>query len=513
MTDKELIFNENSTSKDNANKTHTVIAYKYSNNKRETLHESVILEGHPMFIRYKNGQVEAVEQIDEDSRIIRPPRKGEYPYPYYEFSSMVEVEAYMNRAKMTSIHSLYSKAKEIDQKYIDQEEPIIILLAASKVWTYFQDLFSTTPYINIIGDNETGKSSVGLEFQYTGYRPVIATSISIANYYRTLGAEEQGQCTIIEDEADNIEEDHEKMKILKSGYEYSAKVPKVNMNTRDQSQTWFSAYCFKMFISEKPLNPVKAKGLVERTLTLHCKPTTSNSLCSIKEVIINPPGDLKKQELYKELIDFRKLMLCYRLIHYKDTIPDFDTGLRNRDKELGNPLLRLFSGTEAYEEIKYALEKFLSERKGRKQKTIKSALQPMIAKLLAKSTKPELSVGQIWDALPQHIPGTVNPQNSNEYQTTEYGTLYRNTLSQMIEGMFGATRKRKSDGSVLIFASKEIKEFQRIYESQSADKNPPHINFRPKKKEGANTMDDGNEGCISSEGCRVCGFIIEEIEE
>jgi hypothetical protein len=58
--------NNNSKSRDNASNTHTIIAYKYSNNKRETLHESVILAGHPMFIRYKNGQVEAVEQIDEE---------------------------------------------------------------------------------------------------------------------------------------------------------------------------------------------------------------------------------------------------------------------------------------------------------------------------------------------------------------------------------------------------------------------------------------------------------------
>ena len=56
-------------------------------------------------------------------------------------------------------------------------------------------------------------------FAYTGYRVVRGTSISGANYYRILGNVEPGQCIIIEDEADNISEDPDKVKILKAGYE------------------------------------------------------------------------------------------------------------------------------------------------------------------------------------------------------------------------------------------------------------------------------------------------------
>lgn len=78
--------NNNSKSRDVANKTHSVVAYKYSNNKRGPLYKSVILAGHPMFIKYENGQVQAVEQIEEDSRIIRPPGREEYPYPAYGFA-------------------------------------------------------------------------------------------------------------------------------------------------------------------------------------------------------------------------------------------------------------------------------------------------------------------------------------------------------------------------------------------------------------------------------------------
>jgi hypothetical protein len=130
---------------------------------------------------------------------------------------------------------------------------------------------------------------------------------------------------------------------------------------------------------------------------------------------------------------------------------------------------------------------------------------------------------EIWNALPSYIPGRLNPQNPNEFQTIEYGTIYRNTLSQKIESidMLGATRKRKSNGSMLIFDEEKIKEPKKIHESESQDKDKAKdatrdTDIEPKKKEDVKTLDDvseGSEGSVSNEGSRVCGFILEEIQE
>jgi hypothetical protein len=91
-----------------------------------------------------------------------------------------------------------------------------------------------------------------------------------------------GQSTIIEDEADNIEEDITKLKNLKHTYEYNSKVPKINMNTEKQIQNWFYGYCLKIIISEKPLSPTKAKGLVERMLTFHCKSAINENILLVQ---------------------------------------------------------------------------------------------------------------------------------------------------------------------------------------------------------------------------------------
>jgi hypothetical protein len=320
-----------------------------------------------------------------------------------------------------------------------------------------------------------------------------------------------GQSTIIEDEADNIEEDITKLKNLKHTYEYNSKVPKINMNTEKQIQNWFYGYCLKIIISEKPLSPTKAKGLVERMLTFHCKSAINENILSIKEIIMNPPGDPSKQKLYQELMEFRKLMLCYRLLHYRNPIPDIDTGLKNRDKELGGPLLCLFHDAKVLRDIKYALQRFLTERKAKKEKTMESALAPLIVKLVTENNTLKLHAAQIWDTLPNAIPGRLNPRNPNEYQTNEYGILYRNTLPQKIVDKFGAVRERQNNGIVLVFDEEKIKELEKMYDQQDKSKDtcaaPTYT--EPHKNEYNNTLEDKREGSESSEGSRICGFIIE----
>ncbi|HET7642234.1 MAG TPA: hypothetical protein VFK40_01895 [Nitrososphaeraceae archaeon] len=133
---------------------------------------------------------------------------------------------------------------------------------------------------------------------------------------------------------------------MKAGYEYNSRVPKINMNTKDQGQNWFFTYCHKILLAEKSLKEYKAPGLVDRTFSFPCRLGTVKY--AIKEVgSRNLNKSPKLQQLYNELLSFRKLMLCYRLVHYKDLLPNMQTGLKNRDEELCKPLLQLFYGTES----------------------------------------------------------------------------------------------------------------------------------------------------------------------
>lgn len=70
-------------------------------------------------------------------------------------------------------------------------------------------------------------------------------SITGANYYRVLGTIEPGQCSIIEDEGDSISEDPDKVRILKSGYEYNTKIPKTKQIPRIRNKIGFMFFVIK----------------------------------------------------------------------------------------------------------------------------------------------------------------------------------------------------------------------------------------------------------------------------
>src|SRR5439155_24114633 len=122
---------------------------------------------------------------------------------------------------------------------------------------FFQDKFSTTHYVGVIGDNGSGKSTVGDTFEAVGYRVVNMTDPTAANFFRVLGTLEPGQCTVVADEAEKIDQSAEIMSTLKTGYHIKGKVARVNMNTGRQE--FFYTYCLKMIIAERSPNERKAK--------------------------------------------------------------------------------------------------------------------------------------------------------------------------------------------------------------------------------------------------------------
>jgi hypothetical protein len=445
-----------------------VPAYKYSAKGTSSLYEAIILSGQPCFVtwsQYHNAK-KMKECIEEATRIIRPPNSEEYPYTPYDFTDERELNEYFARASGTvSLDELYRTVKKsFFQKYVDQDKNILTILSSDSMLTYFQDLFPIIHYSEGIGGNDVGKSSIGYTFEYTGYRVIRGTSISGANYFRILGPVEPGQCTIIEDEGDNISDDPDKVRILKSGYEYNAKIPKTNMNTRNQEQNWFYPYCYKMILAEKSLSEWKAKGLADRTFTFKCRPGRVRH--SIKKVVsetINKSPELER--LYNELLDFRKLMLCYRLVHYEDELPNIKISLINRDEELSYPRLQLFYGTEAFEEIKIALEFFINQRRERRQRSLEAALYPILKDLVSDDPNPVVEVlySSIWTKITEGDTIKGNLLTLTQYETLEYGPIYQNTLSKFIGDKFSASIKHKEEGSVLSFDKQKFESYDDLY--------------------------------------------------
>jgi hypothetical protein len=67
--------------------------------------------------------------------------------------------------------------------------------------------------------------------------------------------------------------------------------------------------------------------------------------------VVNDAGDEQFKKLYEELMNTRKLLLRYRLLHHNDAIPNVKLNLKNRYKQLTKPLIRLFQNSESLDKI------------------------------------------------------------------------------------------------------------------------------------------------------------------
>src|SRR5439155_4419736 len=96
-----------------------------------------------------------------------------------------------------------------------------------------------------------------------------------SNIYRFLGSIQEGQGTICEDEADDLDESPDKMHIYKVGYTTGFRVPR-NDDDVSHGRTQ-DAYCtlgFKAFGAEKLPDSVKTKGFRERVVEQKCQSGT-----------------------------------------------------------------------------------------------------------------------------------------------------------------------------------------------------------------------------------------------
>jgi hypothetical protein len=326
-------------------------------------------------------------------------------------------------------------------------------------------------YLFVLGDNGTGKSVFGDTYELLGYRAVNVTNATEAFWFRIFGSNEAGQVTVIAEEFDRIDEKSQVMAMLKEGYHPNAKVPR--MNNDNTKMDFFLPFGFKILIAESSPSEDKAKGLLDRSFTI--KTHKGLPKYDIKE-IRNPQGNKFRQQLLDEMLDLRRLLLVYKLLHFTDALPEVDVGLDGRDKELCKPLLQLFFGLGASKEtlieIEIALKHFVDIKNNRKEHSQGALVYPVIANIISEYGN-EISTTIIWDAITNSLEGYFDKyvdrdgkeynKNTNVFYTSDYGLVYRNSVIRMIRDKFGAEMKHKESGNVLIFNPGHLARAGKIY--------------------------------------------------
>ena len=443
---------------------------KYS--QGNTLVEAVIIGNKPYFAvvdftanmdvpKFVMPAITLQEAVRPDEKtILKPESCSNRPY---SFKSKEDFDNYIEKARHETMDSLYRKALSVWSKYIDADDFHLKICAADTIFTYRQDTIGMTHYLFFVADNDAGKSNNLTVFNFLAYRNIMSNNMTHANIYNFLGNRDEGAGTICEDEADNIDEDHDKMGIYKEGYTRGHPVLRIVDTAYGRKQTKFNTFCFKAFAGERLPDAIIGRGFLQRTIVLKCLPGFPGY--DISEVA-DPAGDEEFQGLLDELDGLKNLLFCYfRLLHYKDKIPNIKLNIRNREKQLFKPILRVFQGTKTFDELLPVVGKYVSDRRESKVNSYHAFLYRLIRDLIKSQGTTELESSSIWNFLKCNVDYKDIPFKPQSIETVEFGVLSQKGVIQTLKEVFQAEPpKYHSNSRKLIFSTKIIDRMTEVYD-------------------------------------------------
>jgi ribosomal protein S27E len=446
-----------------SNKIKNEYVQKLSNEK--ALAEAILIGNKPCFavvdFSDPNPTIGIMESLSysENTRLI-PELLSNRPY---SFKNKEEFDLYVQRAKNETLDSLFDKTLAIWRKYIDADDFHLKICAGDTMFTYKQDILGMTHYLFFIADNDAGKSNNLSVLNIMGYRNLMSTSMTHANIYNFLGSKEEGAGTLCIDEADSIDQYPELMSILKPGYTRGYPVVRTLDTSHGRKQQRLNTFCFKAFAGERLPDAVEARGFMQRTIVLRCLPGYPEY--DISEVI-SPAGEEEYQVLLNELNDLRNLLFCYfRILHFKDKMPNIKLNIRNREKQLFKPLLRMFRGTRTFEKLKPVINEYIRERRKDKANSFHAFLYRIVRDLIESTKSYELQSSSIWDFIKANLQWKEIPYKQQSIETVEFGVLSQKEVTLTLKNVFGA-KPPKHTGSArsLVFSQHVLDRMKDTYE-------------------------------------------------
>lgn len=430
-----IIHNGNGKDKNQEANKKTHFVQKYS--ESDLIAEAIIVAGIPYFAvaKARSNEITLERSIAiDDTNEYRPFESRAYLNKPYIFKSKQDIESCVNKTRNETLDTSYRKVKAIWSKYIDADDFHISICAGDTIFTYYQDKIGLTHYLFFVGNNSSGKSNNLTLLHFLAYRNFTSTDMTAANIYQFLGSEEEGQGTLCEDEADRIDEDRQKMAIYKNGYITGFPVARTDTSF-GRKQIKLNTFCWKAFAAERFPDSLKARGFNQRSIGLSC--VYGFPQYDISEVV-NPAGEDEYQDLLNEVNETRNLLLVYRLLHFKDKIPNIQLDIQNREKQLFKPVLRVFQNTDTLKELLPVISRYVSQRRETNANTLHAFLYRVIIELIKSQNSFELESSMIWNTLTDILAGEFNPNKKLSYDTSDFGIISRKEITQILKDVFGA---------------------------------------------------------------------------
>jgi hypothetical protein len=392
--------------------------FKEAGKYRNIFFESIYLNGVAKFLVYdaEKDNFSITDKIETETEIFLPTPKDQVPYEPYEY---VEDD-------ITTKEELYHEIYGVIEDYLVIPDEWKHLLTAFVLLSYEQAKISTVPYFAFVGDNESGKSTALEVLKRLSYRPLWGTTIPAADIYGYL-ADEDVFGVILEDEAQGLDRDIDKVKIFKSGYKKGAKVPRTLLTDYERKIVYFNTFSLKAIAAESaPTN----KGLRERFLTCEMVHATPRKTFTH----ITPEEE-------KRFKDLRNKLLKYKLKNSLVSLPDFSVEfLSGRLEELLLPLLRVTYNLPAYDAILAFCKELVAKKEREGKETLEGALVYIVASVMVEEKSEKIPFETIWIRLQNELEGTVEDRKPNSFESPEFGTITKQFLGRRIADIFGAQK-------------------------------------------------------------------------
>jgi hypothetical protein len=392
--------------------------------------ESILIDETPFFLckSLDDESLSLRESIETNDQIIRPLTKSECGYEPYSFTDL-EIKNLMNTG--ISREMLLDEIKNYIDRFLSMSELDKHLVLGNIFLTYCQEWISTIHFPFFVGETESGKSTALHLARHLCYRCHLGEDIPIADVYNYLGPDEEGCGTIVEDEAQELWRNSEKLRMYKSSYAKGSKKARiVGVDTLGKHQVFYHTFCPKWFAGEKLPSD---KGFLERIAVVHMMEGQPQS--NIKK--------LSKDEVH-QLHQLRNRLLVWKVQNISIELDKIDSGLKQRDQELWEDFLRVVNGTKYLDKCKEVAIHYTEQR----HESIKNSPEARLFGLIVNKLdeKLELQFEEFWVYLVENnpeFPGKLDEKTGKTFYPEEFSaTITPQSLSRIFQDKFQAVKKK-----------------------------------------------------------------------
>jgi hypothetical protein len=198
---------------------------------------------------------------------------------------------------------------------------------------------------------------------------------------------------------------------------------------------------------------------------------------------------------------WRNVLLCYRVLHHGDKIPNIKLNLKNREKQLFKPVLRLFQNTTTFDELCDVMSHYARERRSSKNRSLHAFLCNLMNDMIQEASYNDLRIaqandvtfptGDIWTKFKTRTTSCEIPGRPLTVETAEFGSISQRGMTMILEDILKAAYDNSNGERKLRFSKDVLRRVSEVYSHTSLK---IQKDSKPGSADSADSADRGSVG-------------------